>query len=182
MTTENTPESTTESTPDVEVKNPAAVLAKNRALLTELAEVKAALLTSQDALGAAQSDKTAMGERWYQLAVLEPLEADLRSASAAPWKYLRDTSAELGLLKMQPDSEGFERPAWFNEKGEPADLSGGLHRFLSGVYARTQNDLGKCLRASGITGGGATTSSGSYRPTPSPAAPPPAPITALGLR
>ena len=170
-------------TNEPEVKNPEALLKKNRELLRELADAKAALQVATDALGAAQSDKTAMSARWYQLAVLEPLESDLRSASAAPWKYLRDTALEHGLLKMQPDEEGFERPAWFNENGEPADLSGGLYRFLAGVYDRTKNDLGQCLRASGTAGSGSTGSSGighHMKAAPAPTAP--APITPLGLR
>lgn len=163
MTTET---ENTQTAEEVQVKNPAALLAKNRELLQQLTETKAALQTAQDALGKAQSDKAAMSDRWYQLEVMKPLEADLRDASAMPWKYLQDTAAELGLLKMVPDAEGFERPQWFDEKSEPADLSGGLHKFLSGVYERTQNDLGRCLRASGTQGSGASGSTGRSTPAP----------------
>ena len=174
MTTENPPLAD-------EVKNPAALLAKNKELLKELSDSKAALQAYQDNLEKAQSDQKAMRDRWYQIAVLEPLETDLRSASAAPWKYLKDTAMELGLLKMQPDSEGFERPTWFNEKGEPADLSGGLHRFLSDVYKRTGNELGACLRSSGTSGSGAAGGSATDKPQPN-AQPAPAHSLQLGLR
>lgn len=183
MTTETT-ETIIQPTEQIEVKNSAGLIAKNKELLRELADTKAALQAAQDALGTAQSDKSAMSDRWYRLAVLEPLEADLSSASAAPWKYLRDTALEKGLLKMEPDSEGFERPAWFNEKGEPADLSNGLYKFLCGVYSRGGKDheLGSVLRASGASGSGSTGSSGhgvsqNASPVPTPVAPIP-----LGLR
>ena len=49
-------------------------------------------------------------QRWYALEVLKPLEDDLRGAAAGPWRYLKDTCAELGLLKMLPDEHGVERP------------------------------------------------------------------------
>ena len=74
---------TEDKTLEDEVKNPAALLAKNKELLKELSDSKAALQAYQDNLEKAQSDQKAMRDRWYQIAVLEPLETDLRSASAA---------------------------------------------------------------------------------------------------
>jgi hypothetical protein len=175
---------TEDKTLEDEVKNPAALLAKNKELLKELSDTKAALQASQASLEKAQGDQKAIRDRWYQIAVLDPLETDLRGASAAPWKYLKDMTMELGLLKMQPDAEGFERPTWFNEKGEPADLTGGLYRFLSDVYKRTGNELGSCLRSSGISGSGATaaTRSASERSETTSPIQTPAPAYQLGLR
>jgi hypothetical protein len=177
MTTENT-----ETIEQTEVKNPSALLAKNRELLQQLADAKAALQVAQDALGQAQSDKTAMSERLYQLEVLNPLEADLRGVSGGPWKYTHDTAIELGLLKMQADKEGVMRPKWYDETGKVANLENGLYSFLSEVYSRTGNDLGKCLRSSGATGGGATGGGHSGRTEPAAPPPAPAPVMQLGLR
>ncbi len=152
----------------------------NKQLLAELKAERTAHKAAQDAQQAAQGAENTWRTRWHETAVLEPLEADLRGAAAGPWRYLKDTCAELGLLKMQPDAEGIERPAWFDEKGQPADLTGGVHKFLCGVFERTGNDLGHALRANGVSGGGATGSS-NLKPS-DPPAPAPAARPALGLR
>lgn len=157
--------------PEDEVKNPAAVLAKNKELLARNAELQARVGELEGQLQTAQGAETTWRDRWHQAAVLAPLEADLRTAAVGPWKYLRDTCTELGLLKMQSDDDGLERPAWFDEKGEPADLSNGLWRFLSDVYGRTGGELGNAIRGPGASGGG---SGGNYHPRMTSPAPAPA--------
>lgn len=183
MTNETqTTEPTIEPVPE-EVKNPSALLAKNKELLAQLATAKAALQTAQEALGHAQSEKDALTGRLYQIEVLNPLEADLRAVSGGPWKYTHDTAIESGLLKMQPDKLGVMRPKWFDETGKVANLENGLYSFLSGVYSRTGGDLGECLRSSGASGGGAKGgTAGNADAVQRPTAPTPAPVQALGLR
>lgn len=156
----------------------------NKQLLAELKAERTAHKAAQDALQAAQGAETAWRDRVYQSEVMAPLEADLRGAAAGPWKYLHDVCTEAGLLKMEPGADGFERPTWYDEKGEPADLGNGLYMHLCGVFGRTGGDLGACLRSSGIGGGGAGSSGSStarwHTPTPKPATPAPPP--AFGLR
>ena len=153
----------------------------NKQLLAELKAERTAHKAAQEALQAAQGTESTWRTRWHETAVLAPLEADLRGAAGGPWKYLKDTCAELGLLKMELDGEGIERPVWYDEKGQPADLKQGLHQFLCSVHQRTGNDLGHCLRASGTTGGGAHQSS-AFQPATTAEQPAPAPRPALGLR
>ena len=162
--TDKTTDMTTPETDAVEIKNPAALLAKNKELLSKLAETNTALKTAQDALGVAQASATDWQARWHKTAVLDVLNADLKAVAAVPTKYMRDVVNELGLLKMQADGEGIERPVWLDEKGEAADLSNGLHRFLCGTYERLGqgNELGQVLRASNARGSGAGSSSGGY--------------------
>jgi hypothetical protein len=156
-----------------------------------IAELKAA---RQEAKGAREAAETAQGaekqwrDRWYQAAVAEPLEAELRGAAALPWKYLRDVAIEAKLLAMETDAEGIERPVWRDEQGRKADLSRGLHAFLLDVHRRTQHpELGRSVRALDNSGGGAP---GGTRVAPTsneaqPAGSPPAPTSsqpAYGLR
>lgn len=178
-------EYTTPDTDALGVKNPAALLAKNKELLAKLAETTTALKTAQDALGVAQASATDWQARWHKSAVLDVLEADLKAVSGVPVKYMRDVATELGLLKMQADKNGIDRPVWFDEKGEAADLSNGLYRFLSGVTERsgTDKELSKVLRGTGASGSGASSSwsvgipTQKTTPTTTPVAPMP-----LGLR
>ena len=173
MSTENTPD-----TAELE-----RLREHNKQLLSELKAERAANKAAQDGLQAAQAAEKHWRERWYSLEVSAPLEADLRGAAAGPWKYLRDTCTELGLLKMEPDSEGIERPAWYDENGKPADVSSGVYKFLSAVHARIGGDLGHCLRSTGTSGSGAQ-GGASHPPTPSaPETPKGAtPSVTLGLR
>jgi hypothetical protein len=176
-------ENTTPESDAAEVKNPAALLAKNKQLLAKLAESNAALKTAQDALGVAQASATDWQAKWHKATVLDALDAELKAVSAAPLKYIEDSVKRLGLLKMQADEDGFERPLWLDEKGEPADLSNGLYKFLCGVSDRAGKDheLGRVLRPSGISGYG-TISSKAHTPersAQSPALNAPMP---LGLR
>ncbi len=183
MTTEND---------ETEIKNPAGLLAKNKALLARNAE-QAARITELEgqlqqaqeahakAVETAQAGVNEWKERWHKDTVLKRLEADLRGAAAGPWQYLRDTCLELGILKMIPGEDGLERPQWFDGKGNPAEQPFGLWKYLSDL-SEQHPDLGHCLRASGIQGGGATGSQGSIAPAPAPApTAPPAP-PAFGLR
>ncbi|MGQ0531028.1 MAG: hypothetical protein ACT4PG_14735 [Panacagrimonas sp.] len=158
----------------------------NKQLLSELKAVKVEAKTATDAATEAHKARDDWKSRWYALEVSAPLERDLRDCAVGPWKYLRDTATELGLLKMEADDEGIERPQWFEADGKPADLKRGLYRFLSDVYDADKvrfSDIGHSIRGSGTSGSGAPTG-GSYFP-PSPPKPaevqqPPAPQ--LGLR
>lgn len=175
-------ENTTTDTTEPEVKNPAALLAKNRELLGKLAAAQAELATAQTALATAQEDATTQRNRWHQAAVMQPLERELRDVTAGPWKYGRDLFTELGLLKMEPDAHGDLYPAWYDNKGEPANLERGLHTFLvSMADAMPDGDLGKTIRSSRITGGGARGDTGTVKPA-APAAPAPAARPEFGLR
>lgn len=154
----------------------------NKQLLAELKAERTAHKATQDALHTAQGAETAWRGRVYQSEVLEPLEADLRGAAAGPWKYLHDVCTEAGLLKMEADADGIERPAWYDENGQPADLGRGLYGFLRDVHSRIGGDLGSCLRASGASGGGATGSMGAFTRTTTEEAPTPMQRPAFGLR
>lgn len=157
----------------------------NKQLLAELKTARTEAKGLQDAAEAATSAANRWRDRYHQAAVLEPLEADLRGAAAGPWKYLRDICVEQKLLTMEPDDEGVERPVWRDENGETADLSNGLHRFLSDVHRRKGGDLGHVIRGSGASGSGASQSTTTVHPTPtepsSPDTPAPA-VPAYGLR
>lgn len=189
MTTENTIENE-----EVEISNPATLLKNNRRLkrdkdelIARVAELERQLAQAQEAsakaLEIAQAGMTDWKVRWHKDTVLAGLEADLKGAASGPWKYLRDTCIELGILKMTPDeSDDMERPQWFDGKGKPADLSRGLWDHLAGV-AKEVPDLAQCIRSSGITGGGATGNNGSSTTTaPAPAPAAPAPTPQFGLR
>ena len=187
--TDKTAEIFVDTTPETDtpvVKNYAGLITKNKELLANLAETTTALKTAQDALGSAQASATDWQARWHKTAVLDVLEAELKAVSAGPIKYMRDVVTELGLLKIMADKEGIERPVWFDERAQPADLSKGLYKFLCGVSERggEECELGKVLRCSGASGGGMSQSgSGAGRitqnatPVPTPAAP-----ISLGLR
>lgn len=176
--TENTEVTTTEP----EVKNPAALLAKNRELLGKLAAAQAELATAQTALAAAQEDATTQRLRWHQSAVLAPLEEEIKGVTAGPWKYGRDVFTELGLLKMEPDAHGDLYPAWFDNKGNPANLEKGLYPFLCAMIdAMPGSDLATTIRSSGTSGGGAHGGAGTVKPAAQAVAPAPAP-PAFGLR
>ncbi len=186
-------------TPEVpEVKNPAGLAQKNRELLAKnadltarVAELEAQLAQTQESAAmaqeAAQRDQAEWKLRWYQEAVEKPLMAEIQAAAAVPAKYLRDIAVDMGLLKMQPGEDGMNRPHWLDETGAPADLKHGLHRFLCSVHGRLHKDgggteLGRALRGTGASGGGAT--GNGWRAHPA-AAPEPAPAPArpaLGLR
>lgn len=185
---------TTETTTDTEVKNPAGLLAKNKELLASVSqltarvtELEGQLQQAQEghtkALEAAQADQNAWKVRWHQDTVLKALERDIQDAAAGPWKYLRDTCQELGLLKMLPGDDGLERPHWFDEKGNPAELKEGLWSHLAGVYGRTNDrELGTSMRGTGASGSGAGPSERSIAiPSPEPA-PEPAAAPTFGLR
>lgn len=169
---------TTDTTPELD-----RLREHNKQLLAELKAERTAHKAAQDALQAAQGAETAWRDRVYQSEVLQPLEADLRGAAAGPWKYLQDVCTEAGLLKMEPDADGFERPVWYDENGEPADLGRGVYEFLCDVHRRIGGDLGSSLRSSGISGGGATGSAGKFTPAaaPKPATPAATP-SPFGLR
>lgn len=191
MTTENT----TIVTDETEVKNPAAVLAKNKELLAKNAELAAKvtelegqLAQAQEgrakAVETAQADANAWKVRWHQEAVLKPLERDIQAAAGVPWKYLYDVATEAGILKMVPGEDGMDRPQWLDEGGNPADLKLGLWHYLNSMSDKLpESGLVRCVRGSGASGGGAIGNMGSSivrAPAPEPTAPQAKP--AFGLR
>lgn len=184
------------------VKNPAATAAKNRELLAKnatltarVSELEAQLAEAHNARDkaaeAAGADVAAWRTRYQQEAVDAPLMAQIQEAAAGPARYLHDVCIEMGLLRMVPDDDGVNRPQWFDQHGNPADLGRGLHSHLSRVWSELHKegkdgDLGHCVRGSGASGGGATGNRAGWRdsysapaPTPKPA---PAPTPAFGLR
>ncbi len=134
----------------------------NKQLLAELKAAKAEAKAASEASTEAQKARDDYKARWYALEVSAPLESDLRGCAAGPWKYLRDVATESGLLKMEADDEGVERPQWIGADGKPADLSRGLYQFLSDTYGSDTtrfHDLGHSLKARVISGSGADSSS-----------------------
>ena len=102
-------------------------------------------------------------QRYYQEAVLAPLERELADLTPLPMKYMKDVCTAMGLLKMEADSEGIERPQWFDLEGHPADLTQGLYRFLNGVCdAMPDSELPRVLRGNGACGSGSQHSSSGF--------------------
>lgn len=164
-----------------EVKNPAALLAKNKELLATVAQLKTELEAARAALTTAQDDAGQWRTKWHESAVVAPFEALLATATSLPTKYLREGLIERGIVKMLADEDGIERPTWHDAKGSPMDVPTAPWRYLADLK---DDGLNAILRSSGTTGSGATpgfSSSGSApaaKPTP-PAAPK---APAYGLR
>lgn len=155
-------------------------------LLADLkAERRAHHATKDELKAALGGEQATWKQRYHQEAVLAPLENELRGVAAVPVEYLQSILVKTGLLKLESDKEGIERPRWYTPDGEPADMSLGLHAFLSGVYDKNPDaflDLGRAIRGSGTTGGGASGSIGGggytlpqkaapFKPNASPAMP-----------
>ena len=149
MTTKNTPQN---DTPD-EVKNPAALLAKNKELLSKMKHLQDELITAQTALEASKAESANWRKQWHDVAVIAPLDASLEVASAAPIKYLRAELLERGILRLESDESGIERPVWYKE-GKPATPTD-LLRFLSDVKDPV---LDRMIRGTGASGGGSAQS------------------------
>lgn len=132
-------------------------------LLVELKAERKAHKDTQAELKASKSGEDgAWKARYHQVAVIDALEHELTSVAAVPFKYLQDICTSMGLLAMEDDAEGLSRPVWRDENGEPANFERGLYDFLVDIYRITNNQqLGLALRASGVSGGGAT--GGVYR-------------------
>ena len=126
-------------------------------LLADLkAERKAHKDTQTELQNALGGESATWKQRYHHEAVLAPLELELSSLTPLPTKYLQDVCAGMGLLKMEADSEGIERPQWLDLEGNPADLKHGLYHFLVGVCdAMPDSELPKVLRSSGASGSGA---------------------------
>lgn len=87
MSTDITTDATTEVTPEPEVKNPAALLAKNRALLDTVASLKSELQAANQALEAQTQRADALAQQLHELRVLRPWRAaitDLVGKQTAP--------------------------------------------------------------------------------------------------
>lgn len=155
-----------ETIEETEVKNPAALLAKNKELLAKLKGLQTELEGAQTALQAAKTQADTWRSKWHQATVMDPLDASLESVTAGPAKYLRTELIERGILKMEADADGIERPSWFKdgEKFTPPDT----WKFLADL-----NDpvLSRMIRGSGASGSGAQSTAPGFSVTP-PAAPP----------
>lgn len=131
MTTNNdTPPNVDTPDDDEQVKNPGALLCRNRELMAELKAAQAELKTAQEAQQTTLADVTKWRDRWYRVAVEEPLDAQLSKAATVPVKYIKDLCMEHGLLL---------RPRWYTVKGEPDDAP---HAGVSGHPVRALYDLG----------------------------------------
>ena len=148
--TENT---TTQEVQD-EVKNPVALLAKNKELLTKLKQAQDELATAQTALEVSKTDAAAWRKNWHNVSVIGPLDASLESASAGPVKYLRAELLERGILKWEKDDQGTERPVWFLLNGERSTVTD-PYKFLCSLK---DLELNKMLRGSAMTGSGSASS------------------------
>jgi len=94
---------------DTEIKNPAALLANNRALKAEkdalaarVSELEGQLQQAQESHAkAVEVAKAGVNEwkvRWHQEAVLKPLERDIQAAAGVPWKLTMAWSVPNGLM------------------------------------------------------------------------------------
>ncbi|APW47065.1 hypothetical protein [Rhodoferax antarcticus] len=162
-------------TQEIEVKNPAALIAKNKELLTKLKQSQDDIASAQVALQAAQTESASWRKQWHDLSVIAPLDAALEDACVGPTKYLRAELLEREILKLEPDAQGTERPAWYlnGERATPVDL----HKFLCDIADPV---LSKMIRAKNTSGSGAGSSSGFAPKTPT--APAPVAPPSFGLR
>ena len=98
----------------VEVKNPAALLAKNKDLLRKLAESNAALQGAQDALKAAQDAHATTAAQLRTARIDDPLVAIVKTLSPHPGlmtKTLKD------LFNVELDADG--KPMLMTKDGAP---------------------------------------------------------------
>lgn len=159
-------------------------------LLADLKLERRAHHATKDELKAALGGEQATWkQRYQQEAVLAPLENELRGVAAVPVEYLQSILAKTGLLKMEADAEGIERPRWYTPEGEPADMPRGLYWFLSDAFDKNREtllDLGRAIRSSGASGGGAMGGHGGGGYTPpqkaAPFKPNASPAMPVGLR
>lgn len=138
-------------------------------LLADLKAERQARKTAEEALQAASGQDGGWKARFHKSHVLEPLERELSAAAAVPAEYLQTICTKHGLLTWEDDAEGLSCPVWKQPDGKPADLSNGLHEYLSSIYKANPDafeDLGKTLRASGISGMGMGPSQTGARSTP----------------
>ena len=182
MTTENS----TDTTAQDEVKNPGALLAKNRDLLAKLKQVQDELVTTQDALTttqtaleASKADVTAWRGKWHAAAVMDPLDRLLKPTTGLPVRYVKELALEKGIIRMIPDDDGFERPVWHDKDGNPMAEPERVWNYLCNL---NDSELNSVLVGTGASGGGAGSSGtfATYKP-PAPKESDRAP-TAFGLR
>lgn len=151
----------------------------NKQLVSELKAERAALKEAQEALQVAQQKAQEWRSKWHQAAVIEPFDQTLNALSVGPAKYLRQELLERGILKMLPDADGVERPAWFDLNGEPLEPADPW-RFLAEM---NDASLNRMIRHSGASGMGMRASASAYSPPESkPEAPATSQPPAFGLR
>ena len=172
MTTENT------EVQDTEVKNPAALLAKTKELLSKLKQSQEDLSASQTALDAAKTDAAAWRKAWHDVAIIAPLDASLEAASTGPVRYLRAELLERGILKLEKDDQGTERPVLFFLSGERSTVTD-PYKFLCSLK---DPELNKMLRGSAMTGSGSASSAYSFNHSQPAAEPVKAAPLEFGLR
>lgn len=194
MTTETT-ETTIQPTEQIEVKNPAALLAKNKELLRELADTKAALQVATDALGTAQSAHTKTAEQLHSIRVTEPLARIVGTLSNHPG-LMTKTLNDLFDVKLDADCN----PVLLNKQGQPLTwMKKGQHGYseevpvtlereslaqwiINGFEGNPDGPQALMFKAQGTGAPGSTGISSKPTTPPAPSAPPPAPLTPLGLR
>lgn len=164
-----------------EVKNPVAILSKNRELREELVQARAELETTKTALLASQAETVELRAQWHESAVMGPFEAMLATATPLPTKYLREGLIERGIVKMVAGEDGIERPTWHDKDGVETATPADPWRYLCDLK---DDGLNAMLRSRGMSGSGAPAgsfSSGSTRPATPETKPAPKP-PAYGLR
>ncbi len=171
--TDNTPD----TAPDVEVKNPAALLAKNRKLLADVASLKDELQAAKQALEAQQQRADTLASDVHEMRVLRPWRsaiADLVGAGTA--RAMERCLSDLVQVVAGDDGA----PVLLGKDGKPLEIKGqpvpvsseGLFQLVEHL-AETGEDLRPLLPRA--TGCGATGNDGrGYRyAAPKPAAPKP---------
>ena len=121
MTTDNITDTALDTT-EVEVKNPAALLAKNRALLKELAEVKSELQAANQALEAQTQRADTMGTELHDMRVLTPWRAELAGLVGAGTVRLLERGLSDHLDVVAGEDGG---PSLVGKDGDPLQFKDG---------------------------------------------------------
>lgn len=191
MTTEITEVTTTEP----EVKNPAALLAKNRELLRELAEVKAELQAAQEGQKAAQEAQSKAASDLYNFRVTEPFDRVMRELSHHPGLMAKAIN---DLLEVRLDESN--NPVLFDKQGKPLtwtkkDKSGfgeevsvslnrdSLTEWINNAFEGNPDSPAALMFKPQGTGAVGASSGMRHQPTPpKPATPAAVPTPQFGLR
>lgn len=161
--------------------------AHNAELLADLKAARASVKAANDAVEASKAKDAQWRARWHE-SIMSKTDSEVNALSRVPPKHFYAMLGDMGILKMEPDEDGIDMPAWYDSDGNKINLEekGGLKKFLAGLTPLDKySTLGVIADFGPSNGGGAKGSSrGGYYTAPiadkKPADPKVAP--ALGLR
>lgn len=183
--------------PQTEIKNPEALLKKNRELLRELTEAKTALQASQEALAGAQGVNQKLTDDLRTIRIEDPLNAIVASLTKSPGLMMR---ALKDLFDVELDENN--KPVLLNKEGQPLtyrrpkgnhgyteevavtmDRESIFHWIVDAFEGNPDGPAALLPKAQG-TGALGSTYTGQRSTQPRAATPTPqaAPVTPLGLR